>query len=118
MLRLDSFKAIIFDLDSTLTETHHYPIRASELLLSEITEDPSEILDKYVKELVKNYRSETKRVVEGAPYKSPFSVVRDATKSTLASLGLEADEKTIKKGTEVFKNLHVEMSEHSQILLL
>ncbi|NHJ14498.1 MAG: HAD family hydrolase [Candidatus Thorarchaeota archaeon] len=111
VLSLDSFKAIIFDLDSTLTETNHYPIRASELLLRRVMEDPSEILGEYVKELVKNYRMEIRRVVDGAPYKSPFYVVRDATKRTLSSLGIEIDDETINEGTEVFRNLHVELSE-------
>jgi HAD superfamily hydrolase (TIGR01549 family) len=111
VLSLDSFKAIIFDLDSTLTETNQYPIRASELLLRRVMEDPSEILGEYVKELVRNYRLETRCVVEGGPYKSPFYAVRDATQRTLASLGIEIDEETINEGTEVFKNLHIEMSE-------
>lgn len=110
-LSLESFKAVIFDLDSTLTETSQYPIRASELLLQRVMEDPSEILGEYVRELVRNYRLEIKRVTEGAPYKSPFFVVRDATKRTLASLGIEIDEETVDEATEVFKNLHVEMSE-------
>ncbi|NHI82724.1 MAG: HAD family hydrolase [Candidatus Thorarchaeota archaeon] len=108
---LDSFKAILFDLDSTLTHTNHYPIRASELLLQRILKDPSEILEEYVTKLVQNYQQEIRSIVRGAAYKSPFYMIRDATKLALFSMKLEVEDKIIDEGTTVLKNLHIEMSE-------
>ncbi|MFX1367088.1 MAG: HAD family hydrolase [Promethearchaeota archaeon] len=110
-INLEKYRAIVFDLDSTLTDTHRYPIRASEWLLSKIQSSSVDILQAYVTELVKHYRSEIKAIVNGRPYKTPFQVVHDAISTTLAALEIPATSAIIIEATQVFKDLHLELSE-------
>ncbi|MFW9800415.1 MAG: HAD family hydrolase [Candidatus Thorarchaeota archaeon] len=107
----DRFEAIIFDLDSTLTDTNAYPIRASEWLLSQFLPNPSEMLSDYIMELVRNYRAELKQIVQGAPYKTPYNVVKDAMRTTVEVLELPVSEDLIERGTQHFKQLHIDMSD-------
>ena len=105
------FEAIIFDLDSTLTNTNSYPIRASEWLLSQSVPNPTEMLNEYVMELVRNYRAELKQIISGAPYKSQYDLVKDATRTTAELLELPISEDLLERGTQYFRQLHVEMSD-------
>ncbi|MHA2378974.1 MAG: HAD family hydrolase [Candidatus Thorarchaeota archaeon] len=105
------FEAIIFDLDSTLTDTNAYPIRASEWLLSQCAPNPSELLPEYILELVRNYRAELKQIVRGAPYKTPYDVVKDATRTTAEVLELPISDDLLERGTQYFRQLHIEMSD-------
>jgi putative hydrolase of the HAD superfamily len=110
-INLEKYRAILFDLDSTLTDTHRYPIQASEWLLSKILDKSEDALQAYVMELVKNYRAEIKAIVNGAPYKPPFDVVHDAIGTTLTVLDISTTSTTILEATEVFRDLHLELSE-------
>ncbi|MFX1603103.1 MAG: HAD family hydrolase [Promethearchaeota archaeon] len=105
------FEAILFDLDSTITNTNSYPIRASEWLLSQIVPNPTEMLNDYILELVRNYRAELKQVISGAPYKSQYDLVKDATRTTAEVLELSISEDLLEKGTQYFRQLHLEMSD-------
>jgi len=105
------YDAIIFDLDSTLTDTNAYPIRASEWLLAQCVPNPTDLLNHYIMELVRNYRAELKQIVRGAHYKSPFDVVKDATRTTAEALELPISDDLLERGTQYFKQLHLEMSD-------
>jgi putative hydrolase of the HAD superfamily len=105
------FEAIIFDLDSTLVNTNSYPIRASEWLLSQCVPNPEEALNEYVIELVQNYREEQKQIISGAPYKSQYDLVKDATRTTAELLELPISEDLLERGTQYFRQLHLEMSD-------
>lgn len=107
---LTSFEAVLFDLDSTLTDTQSYPLKASEWLLSKSTDDPEEMFAPYVMELVKNYRLELKHVAESGVYRTPFDVVKDATKKTVENLDMPVSEELLEEATQYMKKLHRELS--------
>ena len=80
---LSRFNAILFDLDSTLTDTNGYAIRASAWILSQCTSEPDDILEPYLMTLVRHYRKETYRIADGYPYISPHECVKNAIQSTI-----------------------------------
>jgi putative hydrolase of the HAD superfamily len=107
---LTEFEAVLFDLDSTLTNTHHYPIEASAWFLSRVVDNSDDIGDKYVRELVRNYYQGINRIVDGAPYASPYNLIKSAIRESVEALGLQIDGPLITKATDYFKKLHVERS--------
>ena len=107
---LRSYDAILFDLDSTLTDTQMYPLRASEWMLAKCTPDADEMLSSYLRELVTNYFSEIEEIVKGGPYKTPYQVVKGATRTALEDLQISVNETMLEEGTQYFKNLHIELS--------
>ncbi len=109
-LQLSSFEAVIFDLDSTLTDTHRYPSKAVMWVLSQCTEDVAALGDEYVETLVRSYFAQIVDIVNGAQYRSAFEIVRTAIKTAVDSVCLQADDEIILEGTKLFKRLHVEMS--------
>ena len=54
-LNIDEFKAVIFDLDSTLMDTHRYPLVASEWLLKNSNVDTGEHKESYLRNLISRY---------------------------------------------------------------
>lgn len=106
----DRYRAVIFDLDSTLTDTHSYPLRASMWLLEHCTDKPDVIAEEYLQHLILNYRRGIKEIVEGAPYRPPFDVVRRAMQESLISVGLDVSMAILEEGTKLFQWLHVESS--------
>lgn len=108
---LSSFEAILFDLDSTLTDTQSYPIKASEWFLAKSTDNPEEMLAPYVMELVRNYRFELKHVAETGVYKTPFDVVKDATRTTVQNLEMFVSEELLDEATQHMKKLHRSLSQ-------
>jgi beta-phosphoglucomutase-like phosphatase (HAD superfamily) len=108
--RLRSFKAILFDLDSTLTDTQSYPLRASEWLLAKYSNTPEELMPSYVMTLVRNYRLELKEVAESGNYRTPVQVVKDAIRTTLVDLDLEFSEDLLEEASQIFKSLHMDLS--------
>jgi putative hydrolase of the HAD superfamily len=108
---LRSFEAILFDLDSTLTNTHSYPLRASEWLLAKYSDAPDEIMGSYVMELVRNYRLELKEVAESGNYRPPVRVVKDAIRTTLVNLELHFTEDLLEEASQLFRRFHRELSE-------
>lgn len=109
-VNLCSYKAIVFDLDSTLTDTHRYPYRASKWLLEHCVDDVEAIADEYLSQLVTNYRRGIGEIVAGASYRTPFDVIKRAIRETLMSMHLPVDEDVIEEGTKLFRWLHVETS--------
>ena len=107
---LRSFEAILFDLDSTLTDTQSYPLRASEWLLAKYSDTPEELMASYVMTLVRNYRLELKEVAESGNYRTPVQVVKDAIRTTLVELDLDFSEDLLEKASQIFKRLHIDLS--------
>jgi len=107
---LRSFEAILFDLDSTLTDTQSYPLRASEWLLAKYSDTPDDLMASYVMALVRNYRLELKDVAESGNYRSPVQVVKDAIRTTLIDLHLDFSEELLEEASQIFKRLHIELS--------
>ncbi|MFW9887585.1 MAG: HAD family hydrolase [Candidatus Thorarchaeota archaeon] len=107
---LRSFEAILFDLDSTLTDTQSYPLRASEWLLAKYSDTPEELMTSYVMTLVRNYRLELKEVAESGNYRTPVQVVKDAIRTTLVDLGLDFSEDLLEEASQIFKRLHMNLS--------
>ncbi len=108
---LSSFKAILFDLDSTLTNTHSYPLRASEWLLEKCSDTPDDIMGSYIMELVRNYRLELKEVAQSGNYRPPVRVVKDAIRTTLVNLELSFSEDLLEEASQIFKRYHMDLSE-------
>ncbi len=108
---LRSFEAILFDLDSTLTDTHYYPLKASEWLLAKYSDTPEDMMSSYIMELVGNYRRELKEVAESGIYRSPVQVVKDAIRKTLVSQELTFSEELLEEAAQRFKSLHMQLSE-------
>jgi putative hydrolase of the HAD superfamily len=107
---LKSFEAILFDLDSTLTDTQSYPLRASEWLLAKYSDTPEDLMPSYVMTLVRNYRLELKEVAKSGKYRPPVQVVKDAIRTTLVELNLEFSEELLEEASQLFKRLHLELS--------
>jgi HAD superfamily hydrolase (TIGR01509 family) len=107
---LSRYKAIVFDLDSTLTDTQRYPLQASMWLLEKITDDVDSIGEEYLNHLIINYRKGIKEIVEGAEYRTPYDVVKQSIKESLYALNLEVDTHILEEATRLFRWLHVENS--------
>ena len=109
-LNLDRFEAFIFDLDSTLTDTHRYPIVACEWLLKNSGIDSEDVIASYVRHLVIRYRTAIQAITDGAPYRSAFEIVYTAMKESLVEINHNVDSTLVKEAAEHFKALHIELS--------
>jgi len=109
-LDLSRYDSVIFDLDSTLTNTHRYPIVASQWLLKKSGIDSEELMTSYIRSLVTRYRQAIQAIVTGAPYRSPFDVVYRAMAESLEDIDQTVDSDLVLEATQRFKALHLELS--------
>ncbi|MFW9975340.1 MAG: HAD family hydrolase [Candidatus Thorarchaeota archaeon] len=110
MLNIDAYEAVIFDLDSTLTNTHQYPIVASEWLLKKYGIYSDELASSYIRNLVIRYRKAIQAIVDGAPFRSPFDIILVAMKNSLLDIDQKVDSVLVEEATHRFKALHLELS--------
>jgi putative hydrolase of the HAD superfamily len=104
------FRAVIFDLDSTLMDTQSYPLVASQWLLKRANVASDELTSKYLKILVMRYYRAIEDIVNGAPFRTPFEIVRTAMGNSLRDIGQEVDSLIVEEATQRFKALHLELS--------
>lgn len=109
-LNLEDFRAVLFDLDMTLTNTHMYPVAASEWLLREAGLYTEENLSKYLGRLVSRYRNAIKDIAQGGPYRSPYEIILAAMGKSLEDIGHTADPELVRRATDKFRELHLEMT--------
>jgi len=109
-LHIHKFDAVIFDLDSTLTDTHRYPFVACEWLLRKVGVFSEEQMITYIRILVTRYREAIQSIVEGALYRNPFDIVKTAMENSLRDLDIRVDYDLIEEATQRFKSLHIELS--------
>ena len=109
-LDLDKFEAVIFDLDSTLNNTHSYPFVATEWLFKNSGLDSEELMASYLRNLVIRYRKGIQAIVAGAPYRSPFDIVHTAMTHTLEDIEQSVNPALVKEAARRFKALHLELS--------
>jgi len=109
-LNIDEFKAVIFDLDSTLTDTHRYPLVASEWLMKHSNVDVDKHGESFVRNIVSRYFKAIEDTVAGAPFVTPFEIIRTAMGKSLEDHGYEADVTLVEQATQRFRSLHVELS--------
>lgn len=107
---LSRFKAVLFDLDSTLIDTNGYAIRASAWILCQCTSEPDDILGTFLYTLVKHYRKETYRIADGFPYIRPYHCVKNAIETTIEEMNFEAEPSLPEEGADMFIKLHLELS--------
>lgn len=107
---MSKFEAVIFDLDSTLTNTHRYPIVASAWLLKKSGIESEELTSSYIRHLVIRYRTAIQAIVEGAPYRSAYEIVHTAMGESLNDIDHHADPFLVKEAADRFKALHLELS--------
>jgi 2-haloalkanoic acid dehalogenase type II len=107
---IDRFEAVVFDLDSTLTDTHRYPLHASYWLLRESGVTSDDTAYEYLGNLVARYRMAIQSIAEGAPYRSPFEIVQEAMGSSLVDIEFDNNPVLVEEATRIFKQLHVELS--------
>ncbi len=110
-LNIDEFKAVVFDLDSTLMDTHRYPLVASEWLMKHSNVDVDKHGESYVRNLVSRYFKAIEETISGAPFVTPFEIIRTAMGKSLEDHGYEADATLVEQATQRFRSLHVELSE-------
>ncbi|TFF91849.1 HAD family hydrolase [Candidatus Thorarchaeota archaeon] len=110
-ISLAKYEAVIFDLDSTLTDTKHYPLTASRWLLEQIGPQAQARFDEYASVLLERYFSQIREVVEGGPYKYPLQIVRDALSWALQDIGISFKESLPGATANLFKEYHLELSE-------
>jgi 2-haloalkanoic acid dehalogenase type II len=108
--RIDGITSVIFDLDSTLTNTHRYPIRAAQWLLSNLPDITPELEEKYVRHLIGHYFQKIREIADGAPYIPAYNIVREAMSVSLTDIDRKLDEEVVDEATGIFRNLHVELS--------
>ena len=104
------YEAVIFDLDSTLTDTHRYPFVACEWLLRKAGVFSEEYMTSYIRNLVTRYREAIQAIVEGASYQSPFNIVKTAMENSLRDLDIRVDFELVEEAAQRFKSLHIELS--------
>ena len=92
---LNKYAAILFDLDSTLTNTQNYAIKACDWALSQSTESPEDYRDLYIRSILMLYMTGIQKINDGAPYRSPTENVRAAIRGGLESAGLQVKETVI-----------------------
>lgn len=109
-LDLSKFEAVIFDLDSTLTDTHRYPFVAIEWLLKKTGIDTEEVRDPFLRNIFTRYTTAIQTIVEGAPFRSASEIVRTAMKNSLEDIEQPIDHAVLDEATERFKTLHLELS--------
>jgi putative hydrolase of the HAD superfamily len=107
---LNKYSAILFDLDSTLTDTQNYAIKACEWALKQSTPNPEEYLGPYIRSILSIYMKSIYEINNGAPYHSPTENVRKAIRGGLRNAGLEVKEDIIDDATEMFTQLHLDLS--------
>ncbi len=110
-VRLSSYKAIIFDLDNTLTETNSYPIRASRWFLTQLGITDESFLEQYLHVLITTYFMGVRNIAEGAPYRSPIDIVKSAMETATRATHLDPDPGLVTQTSRMFQQLHLEMSE-------
>jgi len=110
-LDIKEFEAIVFDLDSTLLNTHQYPIVASKWLLEKSNIVSDEQKASFLKNLVARYFKGIQDIVDGAPFRTPFEIVRTAMGSSLHDIDHDANPSLVEEATQRFKDLHIELSE-------
>ncbi len=104
------YEAVLFDLDSTLTNTKRYPIRASEWILSRLVDDVEQVLEPYIRELLESYRIGIELVVNGGTYRSPYDIVKRAIGNSLKAIGVDYTLEILDEAIAFFKQLHIESS--------
>ena len=97
-------------MDSTLTNTHRYPIVATEWLLKKTGVDSDELKGSFLRNLFTRYTMAIQAIVEGAPYRSASDIVHTAMKNSLEDIEQPADSKLVDEATHRFKALHLELS--------
>ncbi len=107
---IQRFRSVVFDLDSTLTDTHRYPLQASLWLLGQCGVESEETSADYIRSLVARYRMAIEEIAQGAPYRPPFEIVRRAMGMSLEDIGQPNDPVVVEEATRIFKQLHVELS--------
>ena len=109
-LDLSKFEAVVFDLDSTLTDTHRYPLVATEWLLEKTGVDSDELKGSFLRSLFTRYTMAIEAIVEGAPYRSASDIVEAAMKDSLVDINQPVDSALVNEATLRFKALHLELS--------
>ncbi len=109
-LDLSKFEAVIFDLDSTLTNTQQYPFVASEWLLKKIGVDSKELMASFLQNLFIRYMTSIQDIVEGAPYRSAFEIVHTSMMHSLEDIEQPVDIGLVDEAAHRFKTLHLELS--------
>ena len=109
-LDLNKFEAVIFDLDSTLTNTQRYPFVASEWLLKKTGIESEELKASFLRNLFTRYMTSIQSIVEGAPYRSASDIIQTAMINSLEDIEQPVDLSLVDEATHRFKTLHLELS--------
>lgn len=109
-LELSKFEAVIFDLDSTLTNTQQYPFVASEWLLNKIGIESEELKESFLRNLFTRYMTAIHEIVEGAPFRSASEIVHTSMSNSLDDIEQHADPRLVDEAAHRFKKLHLELS--------
>ena len=109
-LNLSKFEAVIFDLDSTLTDTQQYPFIASEWLLNRVGVVSEELKTTFLRNLFTNYMTSIRAIVEGAPYRSASEIVHSSMVDSLEDINQPIDLGLVTEAVCRFKELHLELS--------
>jgi len=109
-LNIDKFKAVIFDLDSTLMDTHRYPLVASEWLLKNSNVDADQYRESYLRNLISRYFKAIEAIADGAPFRPPFDIVKASMSNSLTDIGFKPDPDIVEEATQRFRSLHIELS--------
>lgn len=109
-LNIDEFEAVIFDLDSTLMDTHRYPLVASDWLMKNSNVDIDQHRESYLRNLISRYFKAIEAIAEGAPFQPPFNIVKAAMGNSLEDIGYNADPVLVEQATQRFRSLHVELA--------
>ncbi len=108
------YNAVIFDLDSTITNANRFPLRACEWLVEHHPGLASHGIDRLVEHLYSHYYDGIQEVVAGAPFVPPFRIVYRALKQSLVDLEVEPDDPILRRGVELMMHYHLVLAEIAQ----
>ncbi|MHA1771883.1 MAG: HAD family hydrolase [Candidatus Thorarchaeota archaeon] len=104
-----SYDAVIFDLDGTLVDTKQFPIVASKYMFQKLGLTSEVMFQQYLQALVAAYFQQIDEVVGGAPYKTPYHIIRSAVATGLRVIGLDVADDLLDAVADEFSRLHIEL---------
>lgn len=67
-------------------------------------------MSSYIRVLVTRYREAIQAIVEGAPYRNPYNIIKTAIENSLQDLNIDVVSELVDQAAQRFKSLHLELS--------
>ena len=99
---LSKFEAVIFDLDSTLTNTHRYPIVAIDLFLNESGIKDEQVRNSVLRSVFTRYTTAIQEIFEEAPFRTATDIVYKALEDSILEVDEHVDSSILEHAVQRF----------------